>query len=115
LEAMEPRTLLATQPLAIAALGDSITDEYEFYGAATPTPPSFPLLPDALNETLPPEIYLTGRDAARNWVMNIGANRPAQLSFGNFTMSSRGQTRNQGFQENWAETGATASGPDVSG
>ncbi len=114
-ESIECRTLLSAQPLIIAALGDSLTDEYQFYGAATPAPPSFPALMSGEASTLPPEIYLTGRDAARNWVEQIGATLSSQLSFGNFTTSSRGMTRNQGYQENWAENGTTASGPDVSG
>jgi hypothetical protein len=114
-EPVECRTLLSAQPLVIAALGDSLTDEYQFYGAATPTPPSYPAILSAQAQTLPPEIYLTGRDAARNWVEEIGANLSSQLSFGNFTTTSRGMTRNQGYQENWAENGTTASGPDVSG
>jgi len=114
-ETVECRTLLSAQPLIIAALGDSLTDEYQFYGAATPTPPSFPALLSSETATLPPELYLTGRDAARNWVEQIGATLSSQLSFGNFTTSSRGMTRNQESQEDWAENGTTASGPDVSG
>lgn len=115
-EVCENRTLLASSPLVIAALGDSLTDEYQFYSAATPTPPTFPILtPPAPSTTLPSQIYLTGRDAARNWTMILADMRPEQASFGNFTTYSRGQTRNQGFQENWAENGTTASGPDVSG
>ncbi len=116
-EAMEPRTLLAqaADPLIIASLGDSLTDEYQFYGADTPSAPSYPALLGSEAPSLPPEIYLTGRDAARNFVEEIGATLSSQLSFGNFTTSSRGMTRNQGYQENWAENGTTASGPDVSG
>jgi hypothetical protein len=113
-EAVENRTLLAGSPLVIGALGDSLTDEYMFYGAATPPPPSFPIL-TSNPTTLPPEIYLTGRDAARNWTMALAALRPTEATFGDFTVSNRGQTRNQGYQENWAENGAAASGPDVSG
>jgi hypothetical protein len=114
-EGLEDRRLLAAQPLVIAALGDSLTDEYEFYGADTPSPPSYPALPGAQATSLPPEIYLTGRNAARNWVMQVGAQLSSQLSFGNLTTTSRGMTRNQGYQEDWAENGTTAAGPDVSG
>ncbi len=114
-EGMECRTLLSAQPLIIAALGDSLSDEYQFYGAATPAAPSYPALPSSEVQTIPPEIYLTGRDAARNFVEEIGATLSSQLSFGNFTTNSRGMTRNQGYQEDWAENGTTASGPDVSG
>lgn len=114
-EVLECRALLSTAPLIIAALGDSLTDEYQFYGAATPPPLSYPALLASDSTTLPPEIYLTGRDAARNWVEQIGATLSSQLSFGDFTTSSRGMTRNQGYEENWAENGTTASGPDVSG
>ena len=117
LEHMEPRTLLAAAagPLIISSLGDSLTDEYQFYGAATPTLPSYPAILGSEASTLPPNIYLTGRDTARNFVEQIGATLSTQLSFGNFTTTSRGMTRNQGYQENWAENGTTASGPDVSG
>jgi phospholipase/lecithinase/hemolysin len=115
LEPMECRALLSTQPLIIATLGDSLTDEYQFYGAATPPPQSYPALLADESTTLPPEIYLTGRDAARNWVEEVGATLSSQLSLGDFTTSSRGMTRNQGYEENWAENGTTASGPDVSG
>jgi lysophospholipase L1-like esterase len=114
-ESMECRTLLSTQPLIIAALGDSLTDEYQFYGAATPTAPSYPAILSDQAPSLPPQIYLTGRDAAQNWVEQVGALLSSQLSFGNFTTESRGMTRNQGYQEDWAENGTTASGPDVSG
>lgn len=115
-EVMESRTLLTSQPLIIAALGDSVTDEYEFYPAATkdsiPIPSS--LLEDG-SVKLPPEIFLTGRNAARNWVMNIGANESSQLSFGDYTTISRGATRLQGFQQNWALTGTAAGGPNIGG
>jgi lysophospholipase L1-like esterase len=115
-ETMEARALLATAPLVIASLGDSLTDEYQFYGAATAGPTMFPrLLPSADASNLPANIYLTGRDTARNYTMQIGATRSTQITYGDFTTQNRGETRNQGFQEDWAVTGAAASGPDVSG
>ena len=87
LERCEARTLLST--LRIGSLGDSLTDEYEFYG------------PD--------------RTAARNWVQILGTTRSAEVDFGAFTTMDRGETRNQGYAQNWARSGAQAQGPDVSG
>ena len=87
LEPCEPRTLLST--LRIGSLGDSLTDEYQFYG------------PD--------------RTAARNWVQILGTTRADQVDFGTFTTTDRGETRNQGYAQNWARSGAQAVGPDVSG
>ncbi|MHC5543715.1 SGNH/GDSL hydrolase family protein, partial [Singulisphaera rosea] len=63
--------------------------------------------------TLPPELFLTGRSSARNWVENLAANRSAELTFGNFVSAGRGQTRNQGFEENWALSGTTAAGYNI--
>ena len=87
LERFEARTLLST--LRIGSLGDSLTDEYEFYG------------PD--------------RTAARNWVQILGNTRAAEVDFGAFTTMDRGETRNQGYAQDWARSGAQAVGPDVSG
>ena len=89
LEAMEDRTLLATSPIRIGSLGDSLTDEYQFY---------------------PPD-----RTAAQNWVEILSTLLPSQVSFGAFSTTSRGETRNQGYAQDWARSGATAVGLDVSG
>ncbi len=118
-EGMETRTLLASQPLVIAALGDSLTDEYQFYGAASASSLAAPVPPSLLGSvpltSLPPQIFLTGRDGAKNWVENIGANSSSQLSFGEFQTTSRGATRLQGYQENWALSGTAAGGPNIGG
>jgi hypothetical protein len=87
-EVVESRTLLTTQPLVIASLGDSLTDEYQFYGAATPSSPTSPVILGRQATGLPPQIYLTGRNAAQDWVQEVGADLSSQLSFGNFTINS---------------------------
>ncbi len=86
-ERFETRTLLAASPLRIGALGDSLTDEYAFYA------------PD--------------RTAARNWVEVLSATRSDEVDFGASSTITRGETRNQGFAQNWARSGARAQGPDV--
>jgi hypothetical protein len=86
---MEERTLLSAAPIRIGSLGDSLTDEYQFYA------------PD--------------RTAAQNWVEILSALRPSQLTFGAFSTTTRGETRNQGYAQDWARSGATAVGTDVSG
>jgi hypothetical protein len=63
----------------IGIIGDSYSDEYQFY---------------------PPV-----RSKARNWVEILAANR--KLDFGSFTTQSRGEPRNQGFSYNWARSEAT--------
>ena len=85
-ESMEERTMLS---ITVAALGDSFTDEYQF---------SAPCL-----------------TAAENWPEIIANLRPIQADFGAFTTSSRGETRNQGYAQDWARYGATATGTDISG
>ena len=91
-DALEGRSMLSAAPLNIASLGDSLTDEYSFY---------------------PPD-----RTAAQNWVQILSALRgglngePDQVSFGAFSLTSRGETRNQGYAQNWARSGATASAYD---
>jgi hypothetical protein len=65
----------------IGAIGDSYTDEYRFYG------------PD--------------RALARNWVEALHTVRG--VNFGPYTVSSRGEPRNQGFAYNWARSDATSS------
>ena len=64
----------------VGALGDSYTDEYEFY---------------------PPD-----RTTARNWVEILHVLRG--VSFGPFTTRSRGEPRDQGFAYNWARSDATS-------
>jgi phospholipase/lecithinase/hemolysin len=64
---------------AIGVLGDSYSDEYQFY---------------------PPD-----RSTARNWVEILAATRG--LDFGRFSEVSRGEPRNQGFAFNWARSDAT--------
>ncbi len=66
-------------PGAIGVLGDSYSDEYQFY---------------------PPD-----RSTARNWVEILAATRG--LDFGPFSRGSRGEPRNQGFAYNWARSDAT--------
>ncbi len=63
----------------VAVLGDSYSDEYQFYA------------PD--------------RAAARNWVEILAATRG--VNFGTFTTAGRGEPRNQGFAYNWARSEAT--------
>src|SRR6188474_2963230 len=63
----------------IGVLGDSYSDEYQFY---------------------PPD-----RSTARNWVEILAATRG--LDFGRFGDEGRGEPRNQGFAYNWARSDAT--------
>src|SRR4051812_49132337 len=63
----------------IGVLGDSYSDEYQFY---------------------PPD-----RSMARNWVEILAATRG--LDFGPFAAVSRGEPRNQGYAFNWARSDAT--------
>jgi phospholipase/lecithinase/hemolysin len=69
----------ADSGVGIGVLGDSYSDEYQFY---------------------PPH-----RSTARNWVEILAATRG--LNFGSFTPVSRGEPRNQGFAYNWARSDAT--------
>jgi phospholipase/lecithinase/hemolysin len=78
--------LLAPLPTAeagwrggIGVLGDSYSDEYQFY---------------------PPH-----RTKARNWVEILAATR--SLNLGAFSTQSRGEPRNQGYEYNWARSDAT--------
>jgi hypothetical protein len=64
----------------IGTLGDSYTDEYRFY------------TPD--------------RSTARNWVEILHSLRG--VSFGPFSLKSRGEPRDQGFAYNWARSDATS-------
>ena len=87
-DSLEDRTMLS---ITIAALGDSLTDEYQFYAPY--------------------------RTAADNWPEIISTLRPNQIDFGAFsaTGAGRGQTRNQGYAQDWALQGMTAQGNDVVG
>jgi len=75
-----PRPILAGNPGGIGVLGDSYSDEYQFY---------------------PPD-----RSTARNWVEILAATRG--LDFGPFSLESRGEPRNQGFAFNWARSDASS-------
>jgi lysophospholipase L1-like esterase len=74
------RPILAGNPGGIGVLGDSYSDEYQFY---------------------PPD-----RTTARNWVEILAATRG--LNFGPFSLESRGEPRNQGFAFNWARSDASS-------
>jgi hypothetical protein len=63
----------------VGVLGDSYSDEYEFY---------------------PPD-----RSKALNWVEILARTR--QVNFGRYSVLSRGEPRNQGFEFNWARSDAT--------
>jgi lysophospholipase L1-like esterase len=69
----------AGEPSGIGILGDSYSDEYQFYS------------PD--------------RSTSRNWAEILSATRG--LNFGDFSRTSRGEPRNQGFAYNWARSDAT--------
>ena len=77
LETLERRALLT----AIGALGDSYTDEYQFYA------------PD--------------RSTAQNYVEQLADDR--HLDFGAFSRTPRGAPRNAGFAYNWAQSADTSS------
>jgi phospholipase/lecithinase/hemolysin len=74
-----PSQGLAQSPGGIGVLGDSYSDEYQFY---------------------PPD-----RATARNWVEILSATRG--LDFGQFSPTTRGEPRNQGYEFNWARSDAT--------
>jgi hypothetical protein len=81
-EPIEPRRLLAANIdvlHGIGVLGDSYSDEYQFY---------------------PPD-----RTTSRNYVEALAKDRG--LNFGDFTASDRGDSRHQGFSFNWANDGDT--------
>src|SRR3954469_446760 len=69
----------AGSPGGVGVLGDSYSDEYQFY---------------------PPD-----RSTARNWVEILATTRG--LDFGQFAPASRGEPRNQGYAFNWARSDAT--------
>jgi lysophospholipase L1-like esterase len=72
---------------AIGVLGDSYSDEYQFY---------------------PPD-----RSTARNWVEILARTRG--LSFGRYSAQSRGEPRNQGYEFNWSRSDATTADLITSG
>lgn len=71
----------------IGVLGDSYSDEYQFY---------------------PPH-----RSTARNWVEILATTRG--LNFGRLSIRSRGEPRNQGYEYNWARSDATTDDLIVTG
>lgn len=75
----EPAADRVSPRLAVGVLGDSYSDEYQFY---------------------PPD-----RSVARNWVEILAATR--DLNFGAFSAEPRPEPRNQGFAYNWARSEAT--------
>ena len=100
--------LASASPLIVATLGDSLTDEYSFYGPL-PTPSTASVVP------VPANIYTIGRNSARNWDLNLAATRSSELTFGAYTTADQGETRDQGFANNWARSGATAAGFNAGG
>jgi hypothetical protein len=83
-ELLEDRTLPSHSGLpnlTVGALGDSYSDEYQFY------PPN--------------------QSQARNWVEVLDATQP-RVHFGPFTTQDQGEPRHQGFAFNWARGGATS-------
>lgn len=74
-----PATAQAGWPKGIGVLGDSYSDEYQFYAPH--------------------------RSMARNWVEILAETRG--LNFGQFSTKSRGEPRNEGFAFNWARSDAT--------
>lgn len=86
--------LLAIVPAAeagvcdgIGVIGDSYSDEYQFYAV--------------------------DRSTARNWVEILAETRG--LNFGTFSAESRGEPRNQGYAFNWARSDATTEDVIASG
>jgi len=98
-------------PIVVAALGDSLTDEYTFYGpqSVESTVALGSLIP------LPATINTVGRSSAENWVSNLAVTRPSQVTFGAYSTVSRGEVRNQGYAEDWARSGTTATGVNADG
>ena len=93
------------RPLLVAVVGDSISDEYEYSGPPVVRASATPLI-----VTDPVDTGVVGLNSARNWVENLAATRKGQISFGDFSETSRSSTRDQGFAENWASIGAAAIG-----
>src|SRR3954447_6027774 len=82
-ESLEGRVLMSHGPGidGIGVLGDSYSDEYQFYA------------PD--------------RSTAENWVEQLAADSNANL--GGFSTSDPAGPRNAGFEYNWATSAATSS------
>src|SRR5439155_9241565 len=82
-ESLEMRRLLSVAPGidGIGVLGDSYSDEYQFYA------------PD--------------RSTARNWVEQLALD--SNVSFGSFSATDPAGPRNAGCAYNWAVSGATSS------
>src|SRR6476646_50998 len=57
--------------------------------------------------------YRPDRSTSRNWAEILSATR--SLDFGRFTVASRGEPRNQGFEYNWARSDATTDDLIVTG
>ena len=80
-EPLEPRRLAAAhRPVRVGVLGDSYSDEYRFY------PPA--------------------RSHAANWVEQLA--RHHRANFGQYAARARPASRNQGYADDWAESGATS-------
>jgi hypothetical protein len=80
---LEDRTLPShggLPAMTVGALGDSYTDEYQFYGPH--------------------------QSQARSWLEILAATRA--VDFGPFTTDNQGEPRNEGFAFNWARGGATS-------
>jgi phospholipase/lecithinase/hemolysin len=73
--------LEARAGIRVGVLGDSYSDEYQFYSPH--------------------------RSKARNWVEILASTR--SVDFGEFRSSSWSEPRNQGYAYNWAKSGATTS------
>src|ERR1700744_891244 len=80
LESLEGRVVLSKSLGVVGALGDSYTDEYQFY---------------------PPD-----QTHARGWVEILAHTQKA--NFGAFQRATGGEPRNQGFANDWARFGATS-------
>jgi len=80
--------------LTMGALGDSLTDEYMGNGVS---------------------FSETNFTASSNWVQILAENRESHIKFGteepNYTV--RGEPRNEGYEYNWARSGATALIPGI--
>ncbi len=81
MESLEGRVVLSRSLGTVGVLGDSYSDEYQFY------PPA--------------------QTHARGWVEILAYTQKA--NFGAFQKASRGEPRNGGFATDWARFGATSS------
>src|SRR5436189_293509 len=89
IESLESRNLMSHAPGidGVGVLGDSYSDEYQFYG------------PD--------------RSTARNWVEQLA--QDSNVSFGAFSATDPAGPRNAGFEYNFATSGATSTDMMTSG